>query len=82
MINKTPFAPAPKITSIKVGNVCRSTGAQKFMDAIQGQTYMNFNVFVCPVGGSFDVIVETSYQASKKDITAMLMDLMFDLINH
>lgn len=64
-----------------VGNVTNQASGQKFFDKINGQTYMNFQVKFAPVGGSFDVIVESNYNGSKKEISGMLNYLMFCEIN-
>jgi hypothetical protein len=49
------------MVSISVGNVTRKEQAQKFVDAIQGKSYMDFQVKFAPAGGSFEVWVETAY---------------------
>ena len=68
------------MTTITVANVSKPEAAQKFVDAINGKTYMNFQVKFAPIGGSFNVLVETAYDAPREEIADMLTGLMFSTI--
>lgn len=50
--------------------------AQKLVAAIEGKSYMNFRVGICPAMGEFSVVVESDYEASDEEITEMLMAIM------
>ena len=43
------------MTMVKINNVIYRELADPIIKALEGQTYMNFHVAVCPIGGSFDV---------------------------
>lgn len=66
-----------KYTTIKIASVIKKEHADKFVQAIEGQCYMNFKVLFCPAGGSFSVLVETDYDGTRKEIQGMLNFLMF-----
>jgi hypothetical protein len=70
-----------KMTSISIARVIKKENAQKFIDKIQNETYMKFNVLVCPAGGGFEVIVETDYTDDQEEAQGMLNLVMFDAIN-
>jgi hypothetical protein len=64
------------MTSLTINNVSspESPMAKRIVSALKGQTYMNLQVHFAPVGGSFDVIVETAYEgASEADLTQMVL---------
>ena len=65
------------MTSISIARVTKKEQAQKFKKAISGQSYMNFQVLVCPAGGEFEVIVETAYTDDVAEAQGMLNYLMF-----
>lgn len=63
--------------TITIHNVTRREDAQPLVDALQGESYMNLDVGVCPVGGSFDVTVSTSRpDTSEQDLNGMVMSLL------
>jgi hypothetical protein len=76
------------VIAITVGNVGRHKQAQRFIDAMQGKSYMNFQVRLAQMGGSFDVVVETDYFAgdttteARAEFQDMLNMVMFGVINH
>jgi translation elongation factor EF-Ts len=47
--------------SINIGNVTNEQAAEKLVNALEGRTYMNFHVALCPAYGSVDINVETDY---------------------
>ena len=49
------------MVTISVGTVSRKFQAQKFVDAIHGKSYMDFQVKIAPAGGEFEVLVQTQY---------------------
>jgi hypothetical protein len=67
---------SPKIVSIKIHNVIRAEEAEPLM-YLKGQSYLNLNVELCPVGGSFDVNVTTLHpKATKAELTAMVLGIL------
>ena len=65
------------MTSISITRITKKEQAQKFEKAINGKSYMNFEVLVCPAGGEFEVIVETTYTDDEAEAQGMLNYLMF-----
>ena len=65
------------MTSISIARVTKKEQAKKFEEAINGQSYMDFKVLVCPAGGEFEVIVETAYTDDEAEAQGMLNYLMF-----
>lgn len=43
----------------KLDNVSRREDATPLETLLNGKTYLNLEVLVCPVGGSFDVLAQT-----------------------
>jgi hypothetical protein len=66
-----------KTKSFHIANVIRKEHADKFVKAIDDQTFMRFEVVVAPNNGEWSVSVQTSYKASRKTIQEMLTYLMF-----
>ena len=69
-----------KHTLIKITSVVTKDQAAKFVEAIEGESYMKFHVLLCPAGGSFSVSVETTYDGTLEEIQGMLNFLMFSAI--
>jgi hypothetical protein len=65
-----------------VANVSTREDAKKFVEKIQGKSYMNFQVNLCPAYGNIDVVVESMYDAPYGEILDMLIYLMFCEINN
>lgn len=62
---------------IKVTNVPREQDAASLVRALEGKTYLNLSVLVCPVGGSFDVRVQTLRpETSKEELTEMVFGVL------
>jgi hypothetical protein len=51
-----------KSVSMVLNNVIDKKDAEPIVKMLQGKTYMELDVTVCPVGGSFDIVVSTSYE--------------------
>jgi len=66
-----------KHTVIEITSVVTKDQAAKFVEAIEGESYMKFHVLLCPAGGSFSVSVETTYDGTLEEIQGMLNFLMF-----
>ena len=64
-----------KYTSIEIGMMSKEQGEQ-IKAKLEGKTYMNFRILVCPAGGSFEVFAETNYDGKKDDIIAVFVFLM------
>jgi len=69
---------------VRITNLAGSPGSEPMLDklkqALNGKTYMDFNVIACPVGGSFDVFVESAREDSEEELTGMVMMVMADII--
>lgn len=77
-MTRPPFPPAPKLTTISIGYVADEVAARIFADEIHKRpSYMDFQVRLCPAGGSINVLVVTTYDAPRKEIEEMLMYIMF-----
>lgn len=64
-------------TSIKLTNVQVASTADPLIEALEGTTYMDLHVSVCPVGGSFDVLVGTLRKnVSEAKLTDMVLMVM------
>lgn len=70
------FVPTSRPTVVNVMNVTDRKYAEPIRRVLEGQTYMDFRVTVCPVGGSFNVNVETDYKADESEIRAFIMGLL------
>jgi hypothetical protein len=67
----------PTITSIKLTNVTNRGYAQPLIDALQGKSYMDLQVALCPIGGSFDVNITTMRpETSEQELTEMVLMIM------
>jgi hypothetical protein len=64
------------MTTIFIGNASRQE-AERFALKIDGKSYMNFKVEICPIGGECAINVTTDYKASKREIQGMLNFIMF-----
>ena len=69
-----------KHTLIEITSVVTKDQAAKFVEAIEGESYMKFHVLLCPVGRCFTVAVETTYDDTLEKIQGMLNFLMFRAI--
>jgi len=67
--------PEGKYTSIEIGMMSKEQG-EKIKEKLEGKTYMNFRILVCPSGGSFEVFAETNYDGKKDDILGAFIFLM------
>lgn len=63
------------MASCCITNVTRrnSPRVAKLKKVLQDQTYMKFQVNVCPIGGSCDVIVETDYDTTDEELKDFLL---------
>lgn len=62
------------MTRIKLTNVCHADSPTvDRLKRILGRTYMQFRILVCPVGGSFDVLAETDYDAPEGEVKDFLL---------
>ena len=65
------------MANIHIINEVNKERAEMFAEKIRGQSYMDFDVVVAPIGGSFAVTVNTDYTDDIEDATGMLMYLMY-----
>lgn len=62
---------------IKVSNVGTREYAEPLRRLFEGQTYMKFTFKLCPVGGSFDVLVGTlDPDYDEAELTGMVLMVM------
>ena len=54
--------------------------AEHFKRIMDGQSYFNFQVLICPDGGEFSVVVESAIGGREQEADDMLMMLMADAI--
>ena len=69
------------MTYIHIDNIISKEQADKFSKAVHGKSYMNFQVIVAPIGGTFAVGVQTDYTDYQNEANEMLIGLMFDAIS-
>ena len=67
--------PEGKITTIDLGNMTREAG-NKLAEKLNGQTYMNFEILVCPIGGSYAVMAQSFYDGTADEILGMFLFVM------
>jgi hypothetical protein len=48
----------------------------KIKAKLDGKTFMNFEVHAAPVGGCWNVFVQTTYDAPKNEILGMLISVL------
>lgn len=65
---------------IELGQVLRQEDAAKFVQAIHGRSYMDFEVITAPNGGGYMVSATTTYTSDRHEARDMLMWLMFQTI--
>jgi len=65
------------MVSIQVGREVSRESTQKFVDAIDGQSFMNFQVIVAPAGGELVISVQTDYTDNEAEAQGMLNYLMY-----
>lgn len=65
-----------KYTMISLGANFEKEDGEKIKARLHGKSYMNFEVLVCPVGGSFEIFVQTDYEESRVEILEFLVGLM------
>lgn len=70
------------MNGIIIGNVSSkdSPQAAKIYYALNGYTYMNFQVRFVPIGGSFDIWVESEYDCSESEFRDFLLSYMTNQI--
>ena len=64
-----------KITTISLGNMTKEAG-QVLAAKLNGQTYMNFEILVCPNGGSWTILAQSFYDGTIDEILGMFLFLM------
>jgi len=67
--------PEGKITTISLGNMPKELG-QNLVEKLNGQTYMNFEILVCPIGGSYAVMAQSFYDGTVDEILGMFLFVM------
>jgi hypothetical protein len=65
---------------INITSVGKPELAEKFKAAVEGKTFMQFRVTLCPMGGLLAVNVETDYTDDEGEATGMLLAVLFDAI--
>ena len=65
-----------KQTCIRIINLTTRESASLLVELLNGKTYMDFKISLVPIGGSFDVIAETNYDAPEDEIKDMLLGFL------
>ena len=60
----------------EITRVTSQERADKLVELLDGKTYMNFRVGVCPAMGEFSVVVESDYEAPEEEIDGMLIHVL------
>jgi len=64
-------------TSIPLLRVTKREQGERVREQLEGASYMNLHVAVCPAGGEFQVVVETRYEFEADDnAETMLLDMV------
>jgi hypothetical protein len=62
---------------VKIHNVSHERDAKPLRDLLQGKSCMKLEVLACPVGGSFDIHVETlDPNVSEAEVTLMVLGVL------
>ena len=64
-----------KITLIDIGRMSKEEG-DRLAQRLNGKTYMNFEILVCPAGGECAISAQTMYDGSMEEIMGMFIFLM------
>lgn len=68
------------MTSISIMR-CDSVHGEKLKCLLQGKTYMNFDVHVCPAYGEFEVWIHTNSDYTETELTQMVIAVLaWDLV--
>jgi len=68
------------MVSIQIAREISRERAQRFVDAIEGKSFMNFQVIVAPAGGELAISVQTDYTDDEAEAQGMLSYLMYSAI--
>ena len=60
---------------------CKAQG-EKIKEKLDGKTYMDFRILVCPAGGEYEIIAETNYNGTEDEILGMFMHLLATSLLH
>lgn len=63
-------------TTVNICLVSDRASAKPIREKLHGKTFMNFKVHVAPIGGSFNVFAQTTYDAPKDEILGMLLSVL------
>lgn len=61
---------------IKIDNVPRPEDAAPLETLLNGQTYLDLEVLVCPVGGSCDVLVQSRRKISNEELQNTVLNFL------
>ena len=64
-----------KLTTINIGRMSKREG-DRLAQRLNGKTYMNFEILVCPAGGECAVSAQTTYDDNMDAIMGMFIFLM------
>lgn len=72
-----------KMAYMLLTNSISRESAEKYVEKLDGRTYMNFHIAICPVGGSFDVWVESNTGVTHNELKEMVIEVLAqDLISN
>ena len=74
-INQIKTWDGVKLTTINIGRMSKGEG-DRLAQRLNGKTYMNFEVLVCPAGGECAISAQTMYDGSTEEIMGMFIFLI------
>lgn len=74
-INQIITRDGGKLTTINIGRMSKGEG-DRLAQRLNGKTYMNFEILVCPAGGEWAISAQTTYEDSPDAIMGMFVFLM------
>ncbi len=77
-VKQIKFEDGTKLTTIELGNTI--SREEKLKKALNGKTFMKFEVVAAPYGGGLTLRVESRYDGDKDEILGMLLGVMAEEI--
>ncbi len=70
---------AGDFASVNLGNFSRERG-ENIKTALQGKSWMQFNVGICPIGGDYPINITTIQTSDVKELNDMLILCMSGIL--
>ena len=71
-VTVTEHQDGTNVTHVHFGRF-QNDQARKMVDTLQGKTYMNFDVSICPAGGEVTLSVSTEYKTDPDGVLGMIL---------